>query len=156
VADCGKLSRLNSLAFGPAPLHSALGGEDAQMMRYIRRYLAVRSYARRLSQDLARRFGKREFYTVEQVTQAAQRGKFSDEFIAYAHATFCSQADFDAHYQPLEDVCNYQALRRTVGKRYLYGQLEFDATTIIRRFRADDRGDFYESRLGEDYPSLRA
>ncbi len=77
------------------------------MIRHIKRYLAIRGYVRRLSRDLVQRFGKRSFYSVEQVTQAVQRGKFSSAFIAYAHATFCSQIDFDAaavigRFRPLE------------------------------------------------------
>lgn len=123
------------------------------MILHIKRYMAIRSYARSLSQDLVRRFGRRSFYSVDQVTQAVQRGKFSATFIAYAHAAFCSQADFEAHYQRLGVACSYQALRRSVARRYLHGQLDFDAAGIIRRFAPDDRSGFYESGLGEDYPN---
>ena len=72
------------------------------MIRHIKRYLAIRSYMLRLSQELVRRFDKRSFYPIEQVTQAVERGRFSAAFIAYAHAAFCNQADFDAYYQPFE------------------------------------------------------
>lgn len=115
--------------------------------------MAIRSYARYLSQELVRRFGKRACYSVDQVTQAVQRGKFSATFIAYAHAAFCSQAGFEAHYQRLGGACSYQELRRSVARRYLHGQLDFDAAAIIRRFAPDDRSGFYESGLGEDYPN---
>jgi len=120
------------------------------MIRHVKRYLAIRSYVRRLSQDLVRRFDKRAFYSVGQVSQAVQRGKFSAAFIAYAHATFCSQTDFDAHYEPLGVSCSYQGLRRIVSRRYLSGQLDFDAETVIYKFRRGNygRGDFYESKIG--------
>jgi hypothetical protein len=118
------------------------------MLRHIKRYFAIRSYVYRLSQELVRRFGKRSFYSVEHVTQAVQRGKFSAAFIAYAHATFCSETDFEAHYKPLGVSCSYQGLRRTVGLRYFSGQLDFDAATVITRFRRFDGGDFYESGIG--------
>ena len=118
------------------------------MIRHIKRYLAIRSYALRLSQDLVRRFGKRSLYSVEQVTQAVERGKFSAEFIDYAHATFCRQKDFDAHYEPLGVSCSYFGLRRTVGRRYLSGSVDFDAAAVISRFRRGDSGDFYESGIG--------
>lgn len=124
------------------------------MIRHIKRYLAVRSYVRRLSHDLVRRFGTRPFYSIEQVTQAVQRGNFSAAFIAYAHAAFCNEPDFNAHYQPMAVSCTYSGLRRTIGRRYLYGQLDYDAITITRRFRPDtNEGEFYESHKGEDYPS---
>ena|SRR5436190_14182450 len=127
------------------------------MIRHIKQYLAVRSYMRGLSQDLVRRFGKKSLYTVQQVTQAVERGKFSAAFIAYSHAAFCCQADFDGYYQSLGVSCSYQGLRRTIGRRYLYGKLDFDAATIISRFRRANygQGEFYESGLGEDYPIHR-
>jgi hypothetical protein len=124
------------------------------MMRHIKRFLAVRSYVKWLSHDLVRRFGKKSFYSIEQVTQAVQRGRFSAAFISYAHAAFCNEPDFDAYYQPMGVSCSYSDLRRTIGQRYLYGKLDFDATTIVNRFRSNyNRGEFYESRMGEDYPN---
>ena len=119
----------------------------------MRRYLAIRSYVRRLSYDLLRRFGKKRFYSIEQVTQAVQRGKFAGDFMAYAHAAFCTERDFDGHYQSVRHSCSYRDLRRTIARRYLFGQTDFDATTIISRFRPhSNQGEFYESRIGEDYP----
>jgi hypothetical protein len=124
------------------------------MIRRLKRYLAIRSYVRRLSQDLLRRFGLRKFYSVEQVSQAVRRGNFSAGFIAYAHATFCSQTDFDAHYDPLGVSCGYGGLRRIVGRRYLSGRLDFDASTVIRKYRQIEyrRDGYYESGLGDDPP----
>ena len=123
------------------------------MIRHIKRYMAIRSYVRRLGAELVRRFGKREFYSVSQVSQAVQRGKFSAAFIAYAHAIFCSQTDFDAYYEPLKVSCSYLGLRRTVGQRYLAGRLDFDAATIISKYRHVDysRGDYYESGIGDNF-----
>src|SRR5450432_1238291 len=109
------------------------------MIRHIKRYLAVRSYMHRLSQDLVRRFGKRSFYSVEHVTQAVQRGGLSAAFIAYAHAAFCSQPDFDAQYAPLGVSCSYQGLRNTIARRYFSGRMDFDAETIFYKFK---RGEF--------------
>lgn len=124
------------------------------MIRRLKQYFAVRSYMKRLSQQLVRRFGKRPYYSVGQVTQAAERGKFSTTFIAYAHAAFCNQKDFEVYYQPTGFACSYQGLRTLIGQRFLHGQLDFDASTIISRFRPVGRqGDFYESRQGEDYPT---
>lgn len=88
----------------------------------------------RLSQELVRRFGRRARYSVEHVTQAVQRGGLSAAFIAYAHAAFCNQEDFDAHYAPLGVACTYQDLRRTIARRYFSGRSNFDAGTIIARF----------------------
>jgi hypothetical protein len=119
------------------------------MLRLVKQYLAIRSYVLRLSQDLARRFGKQSYYSVDQVTQTLLRGKYSASFIAYAHATFCGRKDFDAHYGPLGVSCTYDGLRRTVSKRYLAGQFDFNAATIYRRFRRSDDDGFDESGTGQ-------
>jgi hypothetical protein len=101
------------------------------MIRHIKRYLAIRSYMLRLSGDLARRFGRRPAYKVEQVTQAVQRGGFPAAFIAYAHAAYCSEEDFNRHYGPQSVACNYWGLRRTIARRYFSKQWDFDARTIF-------------------------
>ena len=123
------------------------------MIRQIKQYLAIRSYVRRLSLELVRRFGKKPFYSIEQVTQAAERGGYSAAFIAYAHAAFCSETAFNDHYKLKGISCSYSELRRTISRRYLRGQIEFDANTIRNRFRPNtNQGEFYESGIGEDYP----
>jgi len=120
------------------------------MIRHIKRYLAIRSYMLRLSRELMRRFGKQPHYTVEHVTQAVQRGGLSAAFIAYAHAAFCKQTEFDAHYVPLGVACSYQGLRRTIARRYFSGDMEFDAKTIISRFvRGDYRFSGYQESQAE-------
>ncbi|MDB6021999.1 MAG: hypothetical protein JWQ04_1856 [Pedosphaera sp.] len=120
------------------------------MVRQFKSYFAIKSYALRLPGELARRFDIKEFYTVEQVTKAAQKGGFNVAFIAYAHATFCSRADFDAHYGPLKVACTYEGLRSVVGRRYFrrFGGV-FDASTIIQATKSID-GAFSESGLGDD------
>ena len=107
------------------------------MIRHIKRYLAVRSYMHRLCQELVRRFGRQSHYSVENVTQAVQRGGLSAAFIAYAHAAYCTQEDFDAFYRPSIAGGSYLDLRRTVARRYFSGRLVFDAATIIRKFCPD-------------------
>jgi uncharacterized protein DUF6559 len=120
------------------------------MIEAIKKYFAIRSYVRRLSQDLLRRFGLKKFYPVEFVTQAVARGKFAPTFIAYAHAAFCNQIDFDAHYHQQGISSSYFDLRKTIARRYFSGRGDFDAATIIRAFRRGDfdRSEFSESGIG--------
>ena len=114
------------------------------MIRHIKRYLAIRDYAQRLSLDLVRRFGRRSFYSVEQVTKAVQGGQFSEAFIAYAHASFCSRSDFDQHYGPLKVACSYDGLRHVVARRFLSARTGFNAETLYHRFRqTNDHGHGY-------------
>jgi hypothetical protein len=120
------------------------------MIRHFKKYFAIRGYVKRLSQDLARRFDRRPFYTIEHVTKAVQRSGFSAVFINYAHAIFCKEEDFIAFYKPLGVSGSYQDLRKTVARRYLSGSLDFDAETIIRKFRPDTgSNDFHESGMAD-------
>ena len=100
-----------------------------------------------------RRFDKRSFYSVDLVTQAVKRGKLSPVFIAYAHAAYCTEADFDAHYKPMRVACSYHGLRQTIARRYFSGDLNFDARTIISRFCriSFDSDQFHESGIGSMY-----
>jgi hypothetical protein len=118
------------------------------MIRQIKRHFAVKAYVHGLSQNLARRFSIRRFYTLTQVSHALQAGRFNPAFQAYAHALFCSQEDFDAHYAPLRLKCTYDNLRSAVGRRFFDGATDFDASDIIRATRRQP-GDFHESGLGD-------
>jgi hypothetical protein len=77
------------MAFFGCPTLTKRLKELRVMFRRIKRYFAIRSYVMRLSQELARRFDRSAFYSVEQVQKAVERGGFSAAFIAYAHAAFC-------------------------------------------------------------------
>ena len=120
------------------------------MIRLIKRRLAIRSYVWKLSQELFRRFGKKRYYSTDEVTQAARRSALPTAFLAYAHAIFCTRADFDAYYTPLRVACTYEGLRAVVSRRYFGGVRDFDAASIVNATRRMDANDFYESRAG--YP----
>lgn len=119
------------------------------MIRFIKRRFAIRSYVWKLSQELLRRFGKKKFYTVEEVTQAVERSHLSTAFIAYAHATFCTRPNFDSHYSALRVACTYEGLRAIVSRRYFRGVVDFDAAQVIAATRKEGIvGEFYESGEG--------
>lgn len=119
------------------------------MIRFIKRRFAIRSYVWKLSQELLRRFGKKKFYSADEVTQAAERGQFSAAFIAYAHAMFCARRDFDSHYSASRVTCTYDGLRAVVSKRYFRGATDFDAARVIAATRKEGVvGGFNESGEG--------
>ncbi len=100
-----------------------------------RKRAAVEDYVWRLSQDLSRRFGARKYYTVEQVTRAAEASGATKVYIAFAHAMFCSRQEFDDYYTPLRVACTYDGLREPVSRRYFGNARNFDAATIVRMAR---------------------
>jgi hypothetical protein len=103
------------------------------MIRHIKRHFAIGKYFWRLSQVLARRFGRKNYYDVTEVSKVAADEGFDMAFIAYAHAMFCRRDDFDAYYQPLRVACTYDGLRRPVAHRFFGGAMGFDAMNILIR-----------------------
>jgi hypothetical protein len=101
------------------------------MIRRFKRHRAVGSYFWRLSQELARRFDRKNHYSIAEVSRAAQN--FDTAFIAYAHAMFSSRGDFDEYYTSLGLACNYDELREIVARRFFSGALGFDALSIVIR-----------------------
>ena len=103
------------------------------MIRWFKRRAAIASYFWRLSQALARRFGRKSHYSVEEVLKTAAGDGFDTAYIAYAHAMFCRRGDFDSYYGPLRVACTYDGLRRIVGRRFFGGATGFDAANILLR-----------------------
>ncbi len=103
------------------------------MFRSLKRRRALGRYFWRLSQELWRRFGKKNAYAIDEVSRVAQEGNFDMAFIAYAHAMFCSREDFDAHYGPLRLACTYDGMRESVARRFFSGATGFDALNILIR-----------------------
>jgi len=103
------------------------------MFRLLKRRFAINSYFWRLSQALPRRFDRKNYYSIAEVSRTAEDGHFNMAFIAYAHAMFCRREDFDAHYLPLGVSCSYDSLRETIARRFFDGATGFDAMNILIR-----------------------
>jgi hypothetical protein len=101
------------------------------MILKIKRYLAIRSYVRRLGPDLVRRFGKRRFYTPEQVRKAVRGGGFSETDICYAYSLFCSRGDFESHHAETGEPCNYDEMRSEVSNSHFGGSTDFEPASVI-------------------------
>jgi hypothetical protein len=103
------------------------------MIHLLKRRRAVHSYFWGLSQELSHRFGKKNCYSIAEVTTAAQHGTYDMAFIAYAHGMYCSRTDFDAHYGPMHVACTYDGLREVIGRRFFAGATGFDAMNVLLR-----------------------
>lgn len=100
--------------------------------RWGARRTAIEDYVWSLSQELSRHFGPKKYYSVEEVSRMAGESGCRMAYIAYAHAMFCSRADFDAYYGPLRVACTYDGLRDVIARRYFNGAWGFDAATVVR------------------------
>ncbi len=104
----------------------------ARCPRFGAKRSATEDYVWKLSQELVRRFGARPHYTIEEVNRVARESRLNVAFIEYAHAMFCSRADFDACYKGVHAPRSYDQLRAVISRRYFDGAFGFDAATVVR------------------------
>lgn len=118
------------------------------MFRWLKRRRAIHSYVWKLSLELLSRFGKKRYYTIEEVTHACGAAGLQMAFLAYAHALYCDRSTFDSYYVPLRVACTYDGLRRKISRRFFDGNIEFDAEGVITyAVNGTDRGgsdEFYD------------
>jgi hypothetical protein len=119
------------------------------MFDRVKRHSAIKSYFMKLSLELFSRFGKKHYYTVDEVSHTAEAAGFKTEHLAYALALFCARKDFRRHHKRTPFRDRYEALRDEVSVQYFGGVRDFDAANIIdavRHFEIDPY--FYESGEG--------
>lgn len=66
---------------------------------------------KRVGEDLVRHYGKKPYYTVQEVKEANRRCNISLDFGCWSHATFNSHADFDAFHREIGEQCDYEAMK---------------------------------------------
>src|SRR3954452_9686050 len=70
-----------------------------------------REFGKRVGDNLLRRHGKKNYYTVEQVRDALVTSNLPLDWDCWAFSLFTSRHDFDAHHQALGEVCDYSGMR---------------------------------------------
>lgn len=70
-----------------------------------------KAQAKRVGDDLVRHYGKRKFYTVEQVREANRRKAIGIDVACWSHAMFNSHSDFDRLHEAAGDACDYVAMK---------------------------------------------
>lgn len=71
-----------------------------------------REQVRRVGNDLVRHYGKKRFYTVDEVKNAHRRQSIGLDFACWSHAAFNSHGDFDAYHRSVGENCDYAAMKR--------------------------------------------
>ncbi len=61
--------------------------------------------------DLVNHYGKKPYYTVQEVKNANRRQGISPDFGCWSHAVFNSHADFDAYHRSIGESCDYAAMK---------------------------------------------
>jgi hypothetical protein len=94
----------------------------------IRKWLAIRSYARRLPKDLAKRYGKSVYYSPAQIITTVEKLGFNSEWIAYALCMHCRFSDVAASHSSVAE--QWSELRSAIGKRFFRGNTEFTSESF--------------------------
>jgi hypothetical protein len=70
-----------------------------------------RRQAQLVGNDLAKHYGKRNFYSIDQVKQANQRQKIEIDVACWSHALFNTHADFDHFHTLIGEACDYASMK---------------------------------------------
>jgi hypothetical protein len=86
------------------------------MLQMIRKWLAIRSYKKRLGPQLRERYGRARSYTSAQVKRTIQEGGFNAaDYVCYALCMYCDRTEFDAYHESTGEVCDYDAMWHDLG-----------------------------------------
>jgi predicted Co/Zn/Cd cation transporter (cation efflux family) len=61
--------------------------------------------------DLVKHYGKKRYYSVEEVKKAHQRQKIDIDLVCWSHASFNSHKDFDDYHQSIGESCDYVSMK---------------------------------------------
>ena len=98
-----------------------------------------KAQAKRVGDDLVRHYGKRKFYTVEQVREANRRKAIGIDVACWSHAMFNSHSDFDQLHAAAGDACDYFAMK----------------SQMLRAVATEESGNWFDWDLSWlDFPDL--
>ncbi|HEX7992081.1 MAG TPA: hypothetical protein VF513_18170 [Stenotrophomonas sp.] len=70
-----------------------------------------RRQAQLVGDDLLHHYGKRNFYSVQQVRDANRRNKIDLDLACWSHALFNTHSDFDQLHAASGEACDYPAMK---------------------------------------------
>jgi hypothetical protein len=68
--------------------------------------------AKIIGEDLISHYGKKKFYSVEEVKAANKRCDIPIDLACWSHALFNSHEDFDVYHQSMGEACDYAAMKQ--------------------------------------------
>lgn len=70
-----------------------------------------RKQTRAVGSDLLKHYGRKPYYSVDEVKNANRRQNVGVDFGCWSHATFNSHKDFDAYHQSIGESCDYLSMK---------------------------------------------
>ena len=74
-----------------------------------------RKQLRAVGNDLVTNYGKKRFYTVQEVKNANRRQAVSYDVGCWSHAFFNSHTDFDDYHRRIGESCDYIAMKKEMA-----------------------------------------
>lgn len=62
--------------------------------------------------DLIKNYGKKKYYSVQEVKDANRRQGINVDVYCWSHAFFNSHADFDDYHKSIGESCDYQQMKK--------------------------------------------
>ncbi|HAP69671.1 MAG TPA: hypothetical protein DCR04_08095 [Flavobacteriales bacterium] len=70
-----------------------------------------KEYVSEVGKILVEHFGKKRYYTPEEIEQANKQTKWYNKYSCWGTSVFSSHEDFDKHHQVTGEVCDYAAMK---------------------------------------------
>lgn len=112
------------------------------MLRSVRKWIAIRRYAKRFGRLLRERYGKQKYYTPAQVKRTAETNGYNANYLCWALCMYCTRSDFDAYHQAHREACDYNSMRSEIADHFFGGDASFNANDVIRGHIGGDQPEF--------------
>jgi hypothetical protein len=76
---------------------------------------------RAVGKDLVKNYGRKPFYTVQEVKNANRRQGIPYDVACWSHAFFNSHADFDEYHKRIGESCDYIGMKREMAESIAVG-----------------------------------
>ena len=101
------------------------------MFGFFKKRRAIKSFVRDMGPALRQDFGKKPYYTAEEVRSAGRRVGSDMDYLPYAFVMFCTPETFASQDSGSGETHDYDAMRHEVGSTYFGGDTSFSADTVI-------------------------
>lgn len=72
---------------------------------------AKRAQVKLVGNDLLRHYGKKRYYTVQEIKDSNRRQNVSLDYSCWSYAAFSSHDDFDTYHRSIGETCDYASMK---------------------------------------------
>ena len=70
--------------------------------------------AKNVGDDLLKEYGKRRYYTQQQVYRAMEKTHYSPDVVCWAYSLFLDHQTFDSYHESIGEACDYSAMKESM------------------------------------------